>query len=125
VRLHNIILNRNVALPGNAEWFGLPKAVKFAYLKRKSKMEFNKIDFSKLFDLTVAIDNMHKGATALITYMPEQVRDNAHAMADAQFSLIRTTNKAVKEFAQMVESVSKDTQKEITKNIEKATKVAA
>ena len=88
-------------------------------------MEFNKIDFSKLFDLTVAIDNMHKGATALITYMPEQVRDNAHAMADAQFSLIRTTNKAVKEFAQMVESVSKDTQKEITKNIEKATKVAA
>lgn len=125
MRLHNIILNRNVALPGNAEWFGLRKAVKIAYLKRKSKMEFNKIDFSKLFDTTVAIDNMHKGITTLITYMPEQVRDNAHTMTDAQFGLIRTTNKAVKEFAETVEGVAKQAQKEFTKTIEKATKVAA
>ena len=88
-------------------------------------MEFQKIDFSKLFDITVAVDNMHKGATTLITYMPEQVRDNAHAIADAQFSLIRTTNKAVREFAETVESVAKETQKEITKTVEKATKVAA
>jgi hypothetical protein len=124
VRLHNIILNRNVALPGNAEWFGLRKAVKIAYLKRKSKMEFNKIDFSKLFDITVAIDNMHKGTTTLITYMPEQVRSGAHTMVDAQFSLIRTTNKAVKEFAETVEGVAKQAQKEFTKTVEKATKVA-
>jgi hypothetical protein len=114
-----------VALPGNAEWFGLHKAVKFAYLKRKNKMEFQKIDFSKLFDITVAIDNIHKGATTLITYMPEQVRSSAHTVVDAQFSLIRTTNKAVKEFAETVEAVAKETQKEITKSIEKATKVAA
>jgi hypothetical protein len=125
VQSHNIILNRNVALPGNAEWFGLHKAVKFAYLKRKSKMEFQKIDFSKLFDITVAIDNMHKGATTLITYMPEQVRKSAHTVVDAQFSLIRTTNKAVKEFAETVEAVAKEAQKEITKTVEKATKVAA
>ena len=88
-------------------------------------MEFNKIDFSKLFDVTVAIDNMHKGVTSMITYLPEQVRSNAHTMADAQFGLIRTTNKAVKEFAETVESVAKEAQKEITKTIEKATKVAA
>jgi hypothetical protein len=87
-------------------------------------MEFNKIDFSKLFDTTVAIDNMHKGVTSLITYMPEQVRSSAHTMADAQFNLIRTTNKAVKEFAETVEGVTKEAQKEITKTIEKATKVA-
>jgi hypothetical protein len=31
VRSHNIILNRNVALQGNAELVGLLKAVKFAY----------------------------------------------------------------------------------------------
>jgi len=125
VRSHNIILNRNVALPGNAEWFGLRKAVKIAYFKRKSKMEFNKIDFTKLFDVTVAIDNMHKGVTNMITYMPEQVRASAHTVVDAQFGLIRTTNKAVKEFAETVEGVAKEAQKEITKTIEKATKVAA
>jgi hypothetical protein len=29
--MHNIILNNIIALQGNAEWFGLSKAVKFAY----------------------------------------------------------------------------------------------
>jgi hypothetical protein len=123
VRLHNIILNRNVALPGNAEWFGLHKAVKFAYLKRKSKMEFQKIDFAKLFDLTVAIDNMQKGMTSAITYMPEQIRETAHTVVEAQFGLIRTTSKAVREFAETVEAVAKETQKEFTKTVEKATKM--
>jgi len=88
-------------------------------------MEFQKIDFAKLFDITAAIDNMHKGATSLVTYMPEQVRKSAHTVVDAQFGLIRTTNKAVTEFAETVEAVAKETQKEITKTIEKATKVAA
>lgn len=88
-------------------------------------MEFQKIDFAKLFDITIAIDNMEKGATTLVTYMPEQVRKSAHTVVDAQFSLIRTTNKAVREFAETVEAVAKEAQKEITKNIEKATKVSA
>jgi predicted outer membrane protein len=88
-------------------------------------MEFNKINFSKLFDITVAIDNMQKGVTTLITYMPEQVRSSVHTVTEAQFGLIRTTNKAVKEFAETVEGVAKEAQKEITKTIEKATKVAA
>jgi hypothetical protein len=87
-------------------------------------MEFQKIDFAKLFDTTVAIDNMHKGVTAMITYMPEQVRSSAHTVTDAQFSLIRTTNKAVREFAETVEGVAKEAQKEITKQIEKATKAS-
>jgi hypothetical protein len=88
-------------------------------------MEFNKIDFAKLFDITVAIDNMHKGVTNLITYMPEQVRASAHTVADAQFGLIRTTYKGFKEYAETVESVAKETQREITKTMEKATRVAA
>jgi hypothetical protein len=92
---------------------------------RRNQMEFNKIDFAKLFDVTVAIDNMHKGVTNMITYMPEQVRASAHTVADAQFSLIRTTNKAVKEFAETVEGVAKEAQKEITKTIEKTTKATA
>ena len=88
-------------------------------------MEFQKIDFSKMFDITVAIDNIEKGVVTAIGYMPEQVRKSAHTVVDAQFSLIRTTNKAVKEFAETVEAVAKEAQKEITKNIEKATKVSA
>jgi hypothetical protein len=87
-------------------------------------MEFQKIDFTKLFDLTVAIDNMEKGTQALITYMPEAVRDSLHSVNQAQFSLIRTTHKATREFAETVEGVTKEAQKEFTKTIEKATKVA-
>ena len=88
-------------------------------------MEFNKIDFAKLFDITVAIDNMEKGIVTAIGYMPEQVRASAHTVNDAQFSLIRTTYKGFKEYAETVEAVAKEAQKEITKTIEKATKVAA
>jgi predicted outer membrane protein len=88
-------------------------------------MEFQKIDFAKLFDLTVAIDNMEKGTTAMITYMPESVRDSLHSVNQAQFSLIRTTNKAVREFAEVVESVSKEATAEVTKAVQKAAKVAA
>jgi uncharacterized protein Yka (UPF0111/DUF47 family) len=85
-------------------------------------MEFNKVDFAKLFDLTVAIDNMEKGSQALITYMPETVRDSLHSVNQAQFSLIRTTHEAVREFAEVVESVGKEATAEVTKAVEKATK---
>ena len=88
-------------------------------------MEFQKIDFSKLFDITVAIDNMEKGITTMIGYMPEQIRKSAHTVNDAQFSLIRTTYKGFKEYAETVESVAKQAQQEFTKTVEKATKVAA
>ena len=88
-------------------------------------MEFNKIDFAKLFDITVAIDNMEKGITNMITYLPEQVRASAHTVNDAQFSLIRTTYKGLKEYAETVEAVAKESQKEITKTMEKATRVTA
>jgi hypothetical protein len=85
-------------------------------------MEFNKIDFTKLFDVTAAIDNMHKGATTLVTYMPESVRDSVHSVNDATFSLIRTTARGVKEYAETVQAVSKEATAEITKSVEKATK---
>ena len=87
-------------------------------------MEFQKIDFAKLFDITVAIDNMEKGTTALITYMPESVRDSLHSVNQAQFSLIRTTNRAVREFAEVVESVGKEATAEVTKAVQKATKAS-
>jgi predicted outer membrane protein len=88
-------------------------------------MEFQKIDFAKLFDITVAIDNMEKGTQAMITYMPESVRDSLHSVNQAQFSLIRTTNKAVREFAEVVESVGKEATAEVTKAVQKAAKVVA
>jgi uncharacterized protein Yka (UPF0111/DUF47 family) len=85
-------------------------------------MEFQKIDFAKLFDLTVAIDSMEKNTQAMITYMPESVRDSLHSVHKAQFGLIRTTHKAVREFAEVVESVGKEATAEVTKAVEKATK---
>jgi hypothetical protein len=88
-------------------------------------MEFNKIDFAKLFDVTVAIDNMEKGITSMITYLPEQVRSTAHTVSDAQFDLVRTTVKGISEYAQTVEKVAKETVSTFTKTVEKATKVAA
>jgi hypothetical protein len=87
-------------------------------------MEFQKIDYAKLFDLTVAIDNMEKGSQALITYMPESVRDSLHSVNQAQFNLIRTTHKAAHEFAQTVESVAKEATAEVKRSVEKATKIA-
>jgi hypothetical protein len=56
--------------------------------------------------------------------MPEAVRDSLHSVNQAQFSLIRTTQKAAQEFATTVESVTKEAQKEFTKNVEKATKLS-
>jgi hypothetical protein len=44
---------------------------------------------------------------------------------DAQFSLIRTTYKGFREYAETVEAVAKETQREITKTMEKATKITA
>lgn len=87
-------------------------------------MEFSKIDFAKMFDITVAIDNMEKGASAVITYLPEQVRDTAHTITKAQFNLVRVTNKAVADFAGVLQVVSKEATKEVTKAVEKAAKVA-
>jgi predicted outer membrane protein len=85
-------------------------------------MEFNKFDFAKLFDFEVAISQFEKASTAAITYMPEAVRDSVHSVNDATFSLIRTTARGVKEYAETVQAVSKEATAEITKSVEKATK---
>jgi hypothetical protein len=93
--------------------------------KKENKMEFNKIDLAKMFDVTVAIDNMEKSITSMITYLPEQVRDSAHTVSKAQFGLARTTAKGMTEYAQTVEKVAKESVSTFTKSVEKATKVAA
>jgi uncharacterized protein Yka (UPF0111/DUF47 family) len=85
-------------------------------------MEFTKFDLAKMFDITVAIDSMEKNTQAMITYMPESVRDSLHSVHKAQFNLIRTTHKATREFAEVVESVGKEATAEVTKAVEKATK---
>jgi len=87
-------------------------------------MDFNKIDFTKLFDLTVAIDNMEKGATSLITYLPEQVRDSAQTISKAQFGFVRATAASVTEYAQTVEKVTKDSTEAFVKSVQKAAKAA-
>lgn len=88
-------------------------------------MEFQKFDFSKLFDVSMIVDNMEKGVVTAIGYLPEAYRKSANTVSEAQFSLIRTTNKALREYAESVESVTKEAHKELTKTIEKATKISA
>ena len=85
-------------------------------------MELKNIDFSKLFDFTVAIDQFEKASTAAITYLPEQVRESAHTVNDATFNLVRTTAKSVQQYAETVQSLSKDATAEFTKAVEKAAK---
>jgi hypothetical protein len=85
-------------------------------------MELKNIDFSKLFDLTVAIDQIEKASSMTIAYLPEQVRESAHTVNDATISLARTTAKGVKEYVETVQSLSKDATAEFTKAVEKATK---
>lgn len=88
-------------------------------------MEFLKFDMTKMFDCTKAIEQMEQGTQALITYMPEAVRDSLHSIHQAQFNLIRTANRAMKELAQVVESVGKDATAEVTRAVQKATKITA
>jgi homoserine kinase len=85
-------------------------------------MELKNIDFAKLFDFTVAIDQIEKATQVAITYLPEQVRASAHTVNDATLSLVRTTAKGVKEYAETVQAVTKDATAEFTKAVEKATK---
>jgi len=85
-------------------------------------MELKNIDFSKLFDFEVAISQLQKASTMAVTYLPEQIREAAHVVNDATFSLISTTAKGVKEYAETVQAVSKDATAEFTKSVEKATK---
>ena len=85
-------------------------------------MEFNKIDIAKMFDFTVALDQVEKASAVAITYLPEQVRESARNVNDATISLARTTAKGVKEYAEAVQSVTKDATAEFTKAVEKVTK---
>ena len=85
-------------------------------------MELKNIDFAKMFDFTVALDQVEKASAVAITYLPEQVRETAHLVNDATLSLARTTAKGVKEYVEAVQSMSKDATAEFTKAVEKATK---
>ena len=85
-------------------------------------MELKNIDFAKLFDFTVALDQFEKASAVAITYLPEQVREATRNVNDATISLARTTAKGIKEYAETVQSLSKDATAEFTKAVEKATK---
>jgi homoserine kinase len=85
-------------------------------------MELKNIDFAKMFDFTVAIDQIEKSTAIAITYLPEQVRETAHSVNDATLSLVRTTAKGVKEYAETVQTLSKDATVEFNKNVEKYAK---
>lgn len=84
-------------------------------------MEFTKFDFTKMFDITTVIDQFNKASTATISYMPESVRDSLHTVNDATFSLINTQAKSMKQYAETVQTLSKDATAEFTRGVEKVT----
>jgi hypothetical protein len=88
-------------------------------------MEFNKIDLSKMFDVTATLDTIEKTVKSSTTYLPEQVRSTVQTINDASFSLARDTAQSFAEFTSVIQSVAKDASAEVTKAVQKAAKVAA
>jgi negative regulator of replication initiation len=88
-------------------------------------MEFNKIDLSKMFDVTTAIDTVEKTVKSTTTYLPEQVRASVQSINDASFNLARDTAQSFTEFLEVLQSVAKDSTAEATKAVKKAAKVDA
>jgi hypothetical protein len=88
-------------------------------------MEFNKIDLSKMFDVTTTLDTIEKTVKSSTTYLPEQVRDTVQSINDASFALARDTVQSFAEFVEVIQSVSNNASAEVTKAVKKATKVAA
>lgn len=88
-------------------------------------MEFNKIDFSKMFDVTTAIDTVEKTVKSSTTYLPEQVRASVQSINEAGFTLARDTAQSFTEYMGVLQSVAKDASAEVTKAVQKAAKVAA
>lgn len=88
-------------------------------------MEFNKIDLSKMFDVTATLDTIEKTVKSSTTYLPEQVRATVQTINDASFNLARDTAQSFAEFVEVVQSVANDASAEVTKAVKKAAKVAA
>lgn len=88
-------------------------------------MEFNKIDLTKMFDVTATLDTIEKTVKSTTTYLPEQVRGTMQTINDASFNLARDTAQSFAEFVEVMQSVANDTSAEVTKAVKKAAKVAA
>jgi len=88
-------------------------------------MEFNKIDLSKMFDVTTAIDTIEKTVKSTTAYLPEQVRNTVQTINDASFNLARDTAQSFAEFTSVIQSVAADATTEASKAVKKAAKVAA
>ena len=87
-------------------------------------MEFNKIDLSKMFDVTATLNTIEKTIESNTTYLPEQVRSTVQTLNDASFNLARDTAQSFVEFVEVIQSVANDASVEVTKAVKKAAKVA-
>lgn len=85
-------------------------------------MEIKNIDFAKFFDFEVAISQFNKASKIAITYLPEHVRPAIASVNDAAFNLARTTAAGIKDYAETMQSTSKEISAEFNKAVEKATK---
>lgn len=66
-------------------------------------MDFSKIDVTKLFDVSAALDNLEKGADSVLTYVPEQLKKPVVEINRAGFELIRAQHAAFTKFGEAVQ----------------------
>lgn len=79
----------------------------FRLSKKEIKMDFTKIDVTKLFDVSAAIDSMEKGANTVLGYMPEQFKTPAVELNRAGFELARAQADAFAKFGTAVQKATK------------------
>ena len=63
-------------------------------------MDFTKIDVTKLFDASAALDTMEKGADSVMTYVPEQFKKPVAELNKASFELARAQAAAFAKFGE-------------------------
>lgn len=90
------------------------------FTTRRNKMEFTKLDFTKMCDATAAIDTMEKTSNSLIGFLPEQVRDTAVTINKANFALARAGHEAVTKYGSTLQTVVNS----VTETVKKQAKVA-
>lgn len=66
-------------------------------------MDFSKIDVTKLFDVSAALDSFEKGAESVMAYVPEQFKKPVAEVTKASFELARAQHNAFAKFGETVQ----------------------
>jgi|GEM_PF-6048599 len=74
-----------------------------------TKIDFAKLDPTKLFDVAAAIDFFEKGSECVLDCVPEQFKKPAGEITKAGFELVRSQHEAFIKFGTVVQKQLKST----------------